>query len=194
MQQVTNNSVSGSVAEPGVKQAPPNQASERISAAEQRKLEFNASILKAQASASEKFSAQSQPLSLFYKTTLEAINERLAPELGENALDTKHNAELDVSPEATADRILRLSTGLYSRYSEVNPDMDEEERINRFVDVIGGGIEQGFKEAKEILDALGALSIGNIEQDINKTSELTFQGLEDFRKNMLEGLKTEQES
>ena len=46
--------------------------------------------------------------------------------------------------------------------------------------MIGGGIDQGFKEARDILNSLGVLE-GEIADNIDKTYELVQTGLQDFR-------------
>jgi hypothetical protein len=57
--------------------------------------------------------------------------------------------------------------------------MDAEESLANFVDIIGGGIEQGFSEAKDILGNLNVLE-GDISNNIDKTYELVQQGLQSF--------------
>ena len=48
------------------------------------------------------------------------------------------------------------------------------------VAVIGGGIEQGFAEAREILDGLGVLQ-GDIANNIEQTYQRVQEGLQAFR-------------
>ncbi|MBT5370276.1 MAG: DUF5610 domain-containing protein, partial [Gammaproteobacteria bacterium] len=62
--------------------------------------------------------------------------------------------------------------------------------------IIGGGIDQGFAEAREILDGLSVLE-GDIATNIDATYDLVQEGLqafiESYRENNLEE-KTEQAS
>ncbi|MBT3719368.1 MAG: DUF5610 domain-containing protein, partial [Gammaproteobacteria bacterium] len=62
--------------------------------------------------------------------------------------------------------------------------------------IIGGGIDQGFAEAREILDGLSVLE-GDIATNIDATYDLVQEGLQAFidsyRENNLEE-KTEQSS
>ena len=51
-----------------------------------------------------------QSLNLVLKTAIEGINAELAPTLGANAIQTAVDNGIDVSPEATAERIVSLST------------------------------------------------------------------------------------
>lgn len=127
------------------------------------------------------FSAGNEPMVLTYKAAVEKINEILAPELGvERPLEASLEEGLDVSPEATADRIVSLTTSMLMNYLEANPDLETSEAVDRFVDVISGGIAQGFAEARDILDGLGVLE-GDIASNIDKTYELVQQGLQEFR-------------
>lgn len=126
-------------------------------------------------------SAGGEPMILTYKAAVEKINEILSPELGvERPIDTALEEGLDVSPEATADRIVSLTTALYSRYQEANPELEGAALVDQFVDVIAGGIEQGFNEARDILNGLGVLE-GDIAANIDRTFELVQEGLQAFR-------------
>lgn len=91
---------------------------------------------------------------------------------------------MDTSPEATAQRILGFATAFYGSFKTQHGDMGDVEVTDHFLDVIKGGIEQGFSEAREILDGLGVLQ-GGIATNIDKTYELIQQGLVDFRNRML---------
>lgn len=54
------------------------------------------------------------------------------------------------------------------------------------MDVIRGGFEKGFGEARDILSGLGVFN-GAVEADVTKTRELVLQGYDRF---MLERLPT----
>ena len=126
-----------------------------ISAAEKLKQEVNASIITA--SVEVNVSAGNKPLAMLLKSAIEHLNEVLEPELGPNAIQTAVDEGLDVSPEATAQRIVDLSTGFFEAFKAQNPDEDEAVLLDRFMETIGKGIEQGFREAREILDGLQVL-------------------------------------
>lgn len=121
-----------------------------------------------------------QPLSLLLKAAIEKLNERLAPELGENAIQNVAASGLDFSPEATAERIVSLSTGFFEAFKAQHEDEDEAVVFDQFMEVIGGGIEQGFAEAQEILDGLGVLQ-GDIANNIDQTYDRVQEGLQAFR-------------
>jgi len=123
-----------------------------------------------------------QPQALLLKTALEGINESLK-ELGvEKTVEQSADEGIDVSPQATADRIVAFSTNLLPLYLKQNPEMSEEEGLAKFMDVIGGGIDNGFEEAREVLGGLNVLE-GEIASNIDKTYELVQQGLADFVEN-----------
>jgi hypothetical protein len=72
-----------------------------------------------------------------------------------------------------------MSTAFFSQYHEQNPDMSVEEAAKSFAELIGGGIEKGFSEAKEVLDGLKVLE-GDISSNIETTFDLVQQGLQAF--------------
>lgn len=116
---------------------------------------------------------------LLYKAAIEKINEILAPDLGDRPIDSALESGLDVSPEAVADRIVAMTTGMFSHYLDSHPELSEEAALERFMNLIGEGISQGFEEAREILDSLNVLE-GDIASNIDQTYELTQEGLEAF--------------
>lgn len=141
------------------------------------KQQLNSAIL--QSSLEVSMSAGNESLALLYKAAIEGINEFLAPELGPNAIQNAYDSGLDVSPEATADRIVSMSTAFFSSYHEQHPELSEEQAAQKFAEIIGGGIEQGFAEAREILQGLKVLE-GDIASNIDKTYDLVQEGLKVF--------------
>jgi hypothetical protein len=51
--------------------------------------------------------------------------------------------------------------------------------LNKFIDTLKKGVDQGFKEARQVLDGLKVLS-GDIAGNIDKTYDLVQQGYADF--------------
>jgi hypothetical protein len=158
----------------------PNKAvsSNELTLLQRQRKEFNAAIL--QSNYDVNLSIKNEPLSLVYKTAIDAINEELKDDFGDNSIQKGYQQGLDVSPEATAGRIVSFSTGLFSLYQKQHPELDELQQVEKFIDIIGGGINTGFTEAKDILDGLGVLE-GEIAENIDKTYDLVQQGLQDFR-------------
>ncbi|MBI5437453.1 MAG: DUF5610 domain-containing protein [Nitrosomonadales bacterium] len=135
---------------------------------------LNVSILKASMEVS--LSAGNNSMSLLFKTAIENLNQVLAPELGDNAIQAAADSGMDFSPQATADRIVSMSTAFFGKYAENHPEKDQQTALNDFAKLIGGGIEKGFSEARQILDGLKVLE-GDIASNIDKTYEFVQSGL-----------------
>lgn len=119
------------------------------------------------------------PLDLAYQAAIDSINEAVAPYLGDGAIQRGYEKGIDVSPDATASRIVSLATGLFSLYEKQNPDIAQEEARSNFVEIISSGVQRGFSEAKVILSGLGVLE-GSIESNIDLTFNLVMEGFADF--------------
>jgi len=147
------------------------------SASVSQKKQLNAAIIES----SLKFSNTigDKPLSLLLKTALQGINEALKAGGVETSVEEAYDSGIDVSPEATAERIVAFSTQFLGSYREQHPEMDEEQSLTAFIEIISGGIEQGFGEAKDILGGLKVLE-GEIATNIDKTYELVQEGLQSF--------------
>jgi len=132
-----------------------------------------------QASANVSLKAGDQSLALLYRSAIDGINEVLLPELGPNAIQNIAASGIDTSPEATAERIVSLSTAFFEGYAAQHPGKDREELATKFVALIRGGFEKGFNEAKDILNGLGVLN-GSIADGIQRTYELVHKGYDNF--------------
>jgi len=139
---------------------------------------LNIAILQAHQDVS--INTKNEPLALIYKAAIEGINKELETELGVNAIENAYESGLDVSPKATADRILNFSIGLFSLYQQQHPELSEQEQAEKFSEIIGGGIDTGFSEARDILNGLGVLE-GEIADNIDKTYNIIQEGLAAFR-------------
>jgi len=142
-----------------------------------QKKQLNAAIIESSLKYNQ--SIGDQPLSLVLKTALQGINEALNASGVDNSVEDAYESGIDYSPEATAERIVAFSTQFFAAYQEQNPNMDEEESLASFVEIIRGGIEQGFGEAKDILGSLKVLD-GDIADNVDKTYELVQEGLQSF--------------
>ncbi|MCG9721313.1 DUF5610 domain-containing protein [Shewanella sp. Isolate7] len=139
---------------------------------------MNTAILEAQQDVN--LSAGNEPMQLLYKAAIEAINEELAPTMGEHAIETAVAQGVDTSPEATAERIVSFATQFFAIHQEQNSGMSFDEQLSSFMDIISGAIDQGFDEAKDILSGLKVLE-GDIEAGVDKTYGLVQEGLQAFR-------------
>ena len=146
-----------------------------MSVNDRTKLQLNASIM--QASLNVSIGSENEPLALLYKTAITNINEALKGQYGDDAI--QNAASQDNSAEATASRIVSLSTGFFDAFKKQNPDLDDDTALTKFMDTISGGMEKGFKEARDILEGLKVLG-GDIAGNIDKTYELVQKGYADF--------------
>lgn len=141
----------------------------------QARQQLNTAIM--QSSMSVAISSGNEPLAMLYKAALTGINEALAPDFGPDAI--RSAAGQDNSPEGTAGRIVSLSTAFFDAYKAQHKGEDEEVVLQKFIDTIQGGVDQGFKEARGILEGLQVLQ-GDIASNIDKTYDLVTKGLQDF--------------
>jgi len=158
---------------------------EPLSPTAQLKAEQNQSILKASLEVS--ISSGNDSLALLYRTAVDKLNQVLETDLGPNSIQNAYESGLDVSPDATAERIVSQATAFFSSYQDQHPEMDLETQLRSFIDVISGGITQGFNEAREILDGLQVLE-GDIATNIDQTYDLVQEKLDSFINSMLETL------
>ncbi len=132
-----------------------------------------------QASMDVSIKSADSSLALLYRTAIDRINLVLEPELGPNAIGSAPTEMF--TPEATAGRILSLSTAFYDAYAAQHKDQDAKTVARNFVDLIRGGFERGFGEARDILGGLNVLGADSpIEQGINQTYALVMKGYDDF--------------
>jgi len=146
-----------------------------LSPAAKAKADLNASIV--QASLTVSINSSNEPLSVVLKTALTGINEALKDDFGDNAI--QNAVSQDNTPEGTASRIVSLSTAFYEAYKQQHPGEDETETLNNFIDTLKKGVDQGFKEARDVLQGLKVLN-GDIASNIDKTYDLVQQGFADF--------------
>lgn len=150
-------------------------ATAQMSVNDRSKLQLNAAIL--QASMNVSISSQNDPLALVYKSAITSINEALQADFGDDAV--QNAASQDNSAEATANRIVSLSTSFFEAFKKQNPGMDNDAALEKFMGTISGGMEKGFSEARDILKGLNVLQ-GDIAGNIDKTYELVQKGYADF--------------
>lgn len=144
-----------------------------------------------QASLQVSIQAGNDSLALLYRTAVDEINNVLAPELGPNAIQNAMSQ--DNSAQATAGRIVGLSTAMFNAYAARYPDKDMEVVAQDFVNVVRGGFEQGYKEAEDILNSLGVLSAGSpVAEGIGQTFALVQKGYDDWLASKLASLRSDE--
>ena len=137
--------------------------------------QLNTSIIKATLEVS--ISTQNEPLALLLKSAITGINELLEPEFGPNAI--QNAVGQDNTPEGTAGRIVSLSTGFFEAFKQQHAGEDEATVLEKFMATIRSGFEQGYNEARDILQGLRVLD-GDIASNIEKTYALVQQGYAEF--------------
>lgn len=144
-----------------------------------------------QASLQVSIQAGNDSLALLYRTAVDEINNVLDPELGPNAIQNAMSQ--DNSAQATAGRIVGLSTAMFNAYAARYPDKDMEVVAQDFVNVVRGGFEQGYKEAEDILNSLGVLSAGSpVAEGISQTFALVQKGYDDWLASKLASLRSDE--
>ncbi|NOX07969.1 MAG: hypothetical protein GXP22_00520 [Gammaproteobacteria bacterium] len=157
----------------------PTSAKPKLSAAQemnQYKQQANAELL---AATEATISAGNKPLALTLRAAIDRINQILEPEFGSNAIESAAQSGVDYTPEATAERIVSLSTGFFEAFKGQHPGEDPNGVLDLFMEQISKGVLQGFSEARGILEGLSVLQ-GDIASNIDKTFELVQQGLDAF--------------
>ncbi|QEI06027.1 hypothetical protein FXN63_09400 [Pigmentiphaga aceris] len=139
------------------------------------KAQVNTQIV--QASLTVSISAGNESQQLVLRNVVDKLNELLDDGSGIPALQTA--SQQDNSPEGTAGRIVSLATGFYEAFAKKHPNADESETAAAFMETIRSGIEQGFKDARGILEGLSALQ-GDVASNVDKTYELVMKGLDEF--------------
>ena len=143
----------------------------------QNKKDQNNAIVRSQLEVSLKMG--NEPMALLYKTALSAINEALDPTQESQPIQKAYEQKIDVSPEATATRIVNFATGFYQAFQQQNSDLSAEESLDTFMSTIKSGIEIGFNDARDILESLSVLE-GKVETDIDSTYDLVQDKLNFF--------------
>ncbi len=121
-------------------------------------------------------------LTILGQEIVSKLDELLAEDLpnGIASLDPEEQ-----TAEKTADRIVAGVTGLLPAFARQNSDLEGEELINKFMDTIKGGIEEGYQSAMGILGDLGAFEFEGVESNIEKTMSLVDEKLNSFKEQYL---------
>ncbi|TXH94810.1 MAG: hypothetical protein E6Q75_11595 [Rheinheimera sp.] len=173
---------------------PINNQTTKPSASElsaENRRQLNQTILDNQLSLS--LQSDNKAMNLLYRAISDAVEKRMAAQDPQGADDsTEATAETglnktysneDTSPQATADRIVSFATNFYQAFREQNPELNDKDGLEQFMQEIGKGIDQGFADARDILTGLKKLE-GKVADDIDETYNLIQQGLQDFRERM----------
>ncbi len=128
-------------------------------------------------------------LKITYKLAIEKLNEQFEAETGEKNVISEENLKKQGGmkywlPENVAQRIVQGTTAFLDGFQKSHPELSGEALINKFLDVVGGGVKQGFSEAQGILKDLKVFE-GDIADNYQKTFDLVQKGFEAFRRQQL---------
>ena len=152
---------------------------------EKRQEARNMMILEANYSVS--LSSKDNPNATLFKRAIDAINKELEPTLGKNAAQNAYDSGIDFSPQATADRIVGFATSFFPLYQQNHQGEESilEQQLDDFLGLVGGGVDKGFGEAKDILTGLEVFN-GEVEENANSTYDLIYEGFDKFKQSVLE--------
>ncbi|MCC6954781.1 MAG: DUF5610 domain-containing protein [Deltaproteobacteria bacterium] len=122
-------------------------------------------------------------LAITAKEIVDKINEKLGIALPGGIQSLKPE---DVTPEATAARIVQGVVGFYDIFAKQNPNLASGELLNKFLETVKGGIDEGYADAISILEGLNAFQFDGVREGVEKTRTLIDEKLEAFRKAKLE--------
>lgn len=141
--------------------------------------------------------APSDALKMTYQAAIGKLNEILSADLktGKN-IDKNQTAPISQealnkqggieywSPENTSSRIVSGATAFLGGFQKIHPELEGQALMDKFNEVVGGGLKQGFDEAKGILTNLKVFD-GSVKDNFNNTWDLVTQGMQDFTKQYL---------
>jgi len=147
-------------------------------------------------------STEQSTLKMTYQSAIEKLNEILMADMGLTADSAEQSSDTSVikpiseealqeqggmefwTPENTAKRIVDGATSFFEGFKNAHPELEGEALMSQFMDVVGGGLIQGFDEARSILGDLNVLE-GTIAENIDTTYQLVEQGMQAFEKEFL---------
>ena len=112
----------------------------------------------------------------------DSVVEQINKAIQEAGIDLWVDTEgsFEVSPDGTARRIADYASGYLDAYSQSRLDQPIESRINGFMSLIRGAIEEGFTHARDFLSGITMLS-DTLADTIDKTYQMTQGYLTEFR-------------
>lgn len=131
-------------------------------------------------------------MKMTFQAAIEALNTQFKAELGdayEEFAITQGNFDKKGAeywnPENTSERILAGATSFLAGFQKQHPKLEGEELMNKFMEVVGGGLQKGFDEAQGILTNLKVFD-GTVKETFTATVDLVNKGMENFKKQFLD--------
>ncbi len=116
-------------------------------------------------------------LSVTANEIIDKLNELLKSKIPNGIQSLKPE---EVTPEATADKIVTGVTALFDTYAKQNPDLEGEELLNSFMEQVRSGVKMGYDDACSTLEGLGAFQFDGVKDGVQKTMELIEKKLQAF--------------
>jgi len=116
-------------------------------------------------------------LSLTGKEIVDKINEQLKVVLPDGVQSLKPQ---DVTPDATASRIVAGVTAFFDTYAKQNKNLSGEKLVDSFISEVQKGVTQGYGDAFKYLEGIGAFKVGGVQAGIEKTRSLIDEKLAAF--------------
>ncbi len=118
-----------------------------------------------------------QSLSLTAKEIVDKINEQLKTVLPDGVQSLTPE---QVTPEATADRIVSGVTAFFDIYAKQNKNLQGSELVDSFIAEVTRGVNTGYGDAVKILEGVGAFKVDGVKDGIEKTRTLIDEKLAAF--------------
>jgi hypothetical protein len=127
--------------------------------------------------------------------SVDEVNQLLEKEVGrkvremldEAGIEPTALADRDWSPEATAERIFRGTTGLFEIWKSQHRDMSEEELIDSFEHILRASVDRGATEAIGLIEARKFESEDSILDTAKETVGLVHEKFDSYFGSLREG-------
>lgn len=134
--------------------------------------------------------------------SVEDVNKLLVSEVGkkvkamfeEAGIDPASLADTDWSPEATAERIFRGTTGMFGIWKSQHKKMSDDELIDSFEAVLRKSVDQGASEAIGLIEARGFDKEESIVGTARETISLVHEKFDDYFETLRNGSSEEIEA
>jgi hypothetical protein len=118
-------------------------------------------------------------------SVVEQINKVIQDAGIDLTVEEAYRNQVDVSPEAVAQEIVKYATGFLEEFRQNHLDESGESQTRGFMTLIRGAISDGFQQARNFLQGITTLD-ESIQENIDRTYELTQGYLTEFEQQQLE--------
>ena len=124
------------------------------------------------------FSATKNPVSVILQSIMDKVDEVFTPYLGEHGVEKAIDSEIAMSPQTAAGHIISFANHLIGKaeIAQLDLPLEEQQTREQLFRHVQRGIEQGFGQARTILEGIDALH-GETLDTVANTYALVQQGL-----------------